>query len=537
MRVAAVGVPILFIAGVVVLIIWGARRAGGRTDTPSSGGDLVAYLVLAIAVTAGGFGLAQLFATAFPGDSLVFDPTSDLATSLSAIVVSAPFIIYFWRRQAQRRQIYPESVGWTIYLSYVELVFGIAGVVTAVLVIDGLFTDRSASGWTRMVVFVGVWLLHELAGRQAPPRSDGAELQVVVGSAIGLVTLSSGLGGLLGLGLLADAYNAVGGDVESGYEPWVAMTIVGAAYWVYRWWRPRLTDNGLPLQIYLVLTVYSAAISALAGAGAIVSLSLGYMLTDTPAAGDHFSTVPVWLAVTLVGLAVWVLHRRIFDERSHSLRAYEYLMAATGLSFAVGLAVGLTVLAFADDTIVGGGASDVVVVAALLAVAAGVWLWFRGRHLHGQKEEEVEAWPRRVYLLGMTVILGLTAAGALISALFMLIRRVLDGNPVDDLVVPVAITVYAGAATWYLLAQYLSERVSRESDETISPFTVTLVTSHPGALPTILPKQATLRVIHRGDGEGVVTEELAAQILEAVGVTSSIVWVDDQGFQVVPARI
>jgi hypothetical protein len=68
----------------------------------------------------------------------------------------------------------------------------------------------------------------------------------------------------------------------------------------------------------------------------------------------------------------------------------------------------------------------------------------------------------------------------------------------------------------------------------VTPFEVTIICSHPGMLASLFPKEARTRVIYRGDEAGIVGEEMAAQIVEAVGHKSSIIWVDEDGFRVAP---
>jgi hypothetical protein len=528
--------PLVIVIGIIIVIVGAVRRGAQRSGDTGEGADLVAYLVMAIAVGGGSFALAELFATAFPGDQLVFDPTSNLATSLSALLVSTPFAIYFWRRQASRRASYPRSVGWTLYLTLIELVFGVAVMVTGVLVLTGLFTDSSAASWTRLVVYLAVLIVHELAARNSPPQSDGAELPTVVGSGIGLVTLSIGLAGLLGDGVLSWAFEALGGATDPGYSPWAAMSVLGGLYWGYRWWTPWHTESGLPRRIYVVLTTSFALLTAFTGMAAILALSITYVLGDTSPAGEHFRSVPVWLGSAIVGLFVWLIHRKDLDTRDDTLRAYEYFVASIASFSTVGWAVALIVLALQERQIVGGDADDVLTAAAVLVISASVWLWFATRHNLGDPDEERAAWPRRVHLLGMGVILGLVGAGSLITTLFILISRLLGERGSTDLVTPIALTVVAGTAAWYMLSNYLKERASMASPEVISPFEVTIVSSHPGGISAKFPKQATVRVLHRGDGAGVITDDLADQIVAAVGHQSSFVWVDDDGFRIAPAQ-
>ena len=56
-------------------------------------------------------------------------------------------------------------------------------------------------------------------------------------------------------------------------------------------------------------------------------------------------------------------------------------------------------------------------------------------------------------------------------------------------------------------------------------------------IATKFPEQARLRVLHRGDDLGNVGEEMADEIVAAVGNRPSFVWVDEAGFRVAPMRV
>jgi hypothetical protein len=52
----------------------------------------------------------------------------------------------------------------------------------------------------------------------------------------------------------------------------------------------------------------------------------------------------------------------------------------------------------------------------------------------------------------------------------------------------------------------------------------------------LFPEQARTRVLYREDDAGIVDDEMAAAIVAAVANRSSLVWVDEAGFRVAPAR-
>ena len=92
---------LLLLAIVLVVVVIIQRTMSDQDEEGASGADIVAYLVMALSMGVAGFALTELASTAFPGDTFVFDPADQVATSLSALVVSTPFLFYFWRRQAR----------------------------------------------------------------------------------------------------------------------------------------------------------------------------------------------------------------------------------------------------------------------------------------------------------------------------------------------------------------------------------------------------------------------------------------------------
>jgi hypothetical protein len=185
---------------------------------------------------------------------------------------------------------------------------------------------------------------------------------------------------------------------------------------------------------------------------------------------------------------------------------------------------------------VGGGIDDVLGFAVATLVGIAMWQIFTRRAIVTGVEDEADSWPRRIYHLGLGVVFGLTAAGALIATLFTLLRRVLDGDSSGGILEPAAIFGYTALVAWYLLSIYSRERVVTGPEAHVEPFDVTIITSHPGLIADRFPRQARLQVIHRGDEAGPIDDETADAIVAAVGHQPSIVWVDADGFRVAPKR-
>jgi hypothetical protein len=529
----------LLLVAIGVVIVIAVQRSVSKREDPSgaTGADIIAYLVLALSMGVAGFSLANLAATAFPGETFVFDPAEEVATSLSALVVSTPFLIYFWRRQARRRATYPASAGWTLYLAIVEVVFMTAFVISTVLFLDRVFQGDVTSAWTGMIVFGAIVAFHEHAARVTPPHSDAAELHRVIGSAIGLITATIGLIGVLA-GVIGLGVEGLGGSPrDTGFQPWLAMLIVGAPIWWYRWLRPWDAKPSLPRVTWTAITTTAALSVWLGAAAGILVMVVEALFAETTPSGRHFEMVHLALALVLTGLGVWVVHRRALGAQPRNAYLfYVYFVAALGLTVAVSMAIALTISTFNETLIVGRSATDVITFAVVLAVGSGTWLVLERRGVRAEDRPGTMSWPRRLYTLGVGALFGLVAAGALIIAIFVLLRRVLADSESGSLLEPVTVLVYTGLAAFYLLRLYAAERGETQPGDVVAPFQVTIICAHPGMIAAKFPAEARLRVLHHDNPAGVITEEMADEIVQAVSNHPSFVWVDGDGFRIAPMR-
>jgi hypothetical protein len=223
--------------------------------------------------------------------------------------------------------------------------------------------------------------------------------------------------------------------------------------------------------------------------------------------------------------------------RTDPLRAYEYLNSATALAALVAAATALVTAVFGEETFVGSSGATAIASGVVLLAALIVWYRFWGRAQRAPRPEEAVGAPRRFYLLGTGVVMSLVGAGALIATMVFVFQAVLGVEPLSRAVIPMlGLFVSAGAVAWHLLRTYSQDRALTESEEVVTPFEVTVICSHPGMLAARFPKEARMRVLYRSDDVGQVDDEMADRIVEAVANTASIVWVDQTGFRVAPAR-
>jgi hypothetical protein len=535
---AVVVAGLVFLLVVGGLIVLGMRLWRGREHEADQGGlDLIPYLLMALAVGVAGFSLARLARASLTPDRLVGRPTGEIAGALAGLVVAAPITYFLWRRQAKRRTANPRGPGWPIYLAAIELVFLTAFFVAVAQLADAVTTSAATAQWPDLVVYGGIIAFHWWAERRQPLYDDAGEVPRLVGSSVALIAMVTGMVGTA-TWLLSEAYEAIGGSIAIP-EPAVplALLVTALPVWAWRWLPDWSEDAGIFRRFYLAVVTAVALTMSVGAAVALVSVLVTYLVGEAGRPATHFDIYPTALALAIVGLAVWLHHRpRIGEIRSGALRGYEYGMAATGLSSLVATSVAFVNAIF--EPFFAGNSSEVLIVLACSVIASGwVWMWFWRKVQAAPRDTETRALQRRFYLIGMTIVTGLTAAGALIALLVVVFQAVLgEGGGISDSIrLPLTITIVPGLAAWHLFTHLRTDSTVLKRVET-RPFTVTIVCSHPGDLAGRFPKEATTRVLYRADDAGTIDGAMADAIVAAVGTSSSLVWVDGDGFRVGPAR-
>ncbi len=539
MTVAVVLAAVIVIGVVAGLVVLAVRLWRGRVaEDDDHGLDLIPYILLALAVGIAGFSLAELANASLAPDRLSGRPTSEIAFALAGLVGAAPIAYFLWRRQATRRAGRPSGPGWPVYLALVELVFLVAFFTAVAQIADSLTSTALTARWPNLIVYGGIVAFHWWAERREPPMDDAGDLPRLVGSGVALVALAGGAIATLGW-LLSEAYESLIGAITFAdpAEP-LALMVIAAPVWAFRWLPAWRAEPNAFRNLYLaVVTVFSLTL-AIGAAATLVAVFLSFMVRRSGTAAAHFDVYPVGLAVGVVGWATWAHHRRRLGQpRNGAIRGYEYSMAAIGLGTLVGASVGLIDAAF-EPRFADTGTGVLLITLGCTVIASGaVWLWFWRKVQAAPRATEVPSLQRRVYLIGMAFVTGLTAAGALIGSLVVVFRAVLGegGDVTESLRFPLTLTVVSGLAAWHLFTHIRRDSAGRRQVE-VKPFTVTVVCSHPGDLTKRFPVGATTRILYRADDTGIIDEETADAIVAAVGTSSALVWVDGDGFRVAAAR-
>jgi hypothetical protein len=460
----------------------------------------------------------------------------DLAAALAGLIVSAPVVYILWRRQAEERQANPQSVAWPIYLAVTDLIYLSWLMVFAVMILNTLIGDGEMPRITDVLVVGSVFVFHEIVSRTDRPDGPTAELHRLVGSGLGLTAGAIGLGWVLWwlMQSVYDTFAPVAGDIEA--ELGVSILIVGALVWWARWLaKPWDSKPDFTRWIYLVLVLLISLTTFIGVATAIGIIILLFFFEQPTSPAEHFEPLQGLVATAITAGLIWYHHRpRLGQARNEAVRFYEYVMAALGLATGIGAVVGLVTIVFEDDPLIDTNGTLAVSVIIVAAVGWLVWWFFWSNARSAPRAEEAASLARKLYVIGMAVVLGLVAAGAIGGVLLFVFQTVLGLDPEPRVLgTELSLALLAGGATYHLFQENKADSALRKGVES-RPYLITVIASHPGALASALPKEATLRVVHRGDQVGTIDDEMAAAIAEETRGSNSIVWVDESGYRVVP---
>ena len=555
----------LLILGAIIYVIVRAVRGRSRDPLRPADGDiarrLFLYGMVFAALIVASIGLTGLLERALTAA----DARSDdgLAATIALSVVGLPVYValarYTWRRlSASVRE--REAVGWTLYLSGALVTSlavtagGLIGLISRAL--DG--TGYDGALLAMVIVWGSVWVAHWYVWLTMRPV-NGADVQLIIGSGIGLTLLASGLGFALAeagqLAFDAAADTAVGrGNGDELITAGVAAA-VGAAVWVWHWvvHSVRLERTVLWLAYVLLYGVLGGLIATLVGAGRSLFLVLEWLYGDPSATSaiDHYRGVSPALAASIAGVLVWRYHTALVGPRrarprTNVDRTYDAIVSGTALATVAAALVILVVALFrlASPAAAASGESggDVLLAAITLLVIGGpVWAatWLRmQRHAH-DGADEVNSVPRRSYLFSVLGVTGAVAFGSLIAVLVVVFESWLGertGGLNEPLQWPVALLLTAGAIALYHFVVFRAEKPLHEERPHRDVLLVWGADGHAGEIAAAT--HADIRVLHRTDyPDAEVDPTAVSHAIDAAAGDHLIVVAGPEGILVVPYEL
>ncbi len=561
-------IQLLILAAVVVAVGRVVRRGRpGRSDATATLRRFFTYGLLASSVGIAAAGVWGLIVRAIEPPLVADDGTTALARSLAFTIVGLPAAFGLLRYTLVRLETDPDesaSLAWRFYVSAATAVSLLTTMIAGYLVVGSLFglEDGGAGAIATLIVGGGVWVMHWLTPlrRHHPPSG----IHLMLGSLFGLTALVGGAGVIVERSLDRLYANWFGVELAAS-DPGdmlarsLIVIVIGATVWAWHWLRPsalewsQLMWHGWVLiggVLPGVLVVIGAAASVLFG---ILVWVLGDRGGETAAA--FFDFLPGAVAASLVGATVaWYHHRAhavAVTARTEAARAYDYLLAAVGLSAVL---TGVTTLLVAFFTSIsspaaaGGDSSVNILLAAVVGIAIGAPLWVRywgrcERHAATDPGAELASTSRRAFVLA---VLGISAVVGLISVIVVLflfledaLAATLGSSTLYDLRFAVPLVVTAGAGAWYHFSVFRRDQPLRPETAVVALKHVVVVTSNRGALVERLRSVEGFTVdrweiIGRGSTPAGDPEAVVAAIGDAAG-SDVLVMEDPDGAPIVLA--
>ncbi|MGI8515871.1 MAG: DUF5671 domain-containing protein [Acidimicrobiia bacterium] len=523
------------------------RRTEPGTNSPAL---VVTYLILVVASIVATSAFSSIVESILPrGGTAIFDDVNEIALTLSTLIVSGLVWGAVWIALEKRRT--GSSTGRNLYIALTGAVAMSVVAYGAVRLIASLLgVDQYEPSWLAdLICFAALWLLM-VRWRGADLELD--EIRQFWGSVIGLGLAASGVGILLTISF----QTAIGqqpiligeSDFSEGLRWGFSVLLVGAVYFTHFWIRGFAGSRTSFRNGYAAVVAVVAWFTTLHAFGVVVYRVLEWVVgIGARETASQFRSLPAATSTAIVGAIVYWHHRAVLGtERTETVRAVEYVFGTYSLAILAGSFSFLLTLLLQRTFETGQVLSDYsnallgTLVALGISGATTVRYWGRALRLG-----EPQSPSRRAALLVLFFSSAFTGAIALIFVLFTLLRSVLAGGG-EELAEPlsgaVPITVVAGAVCWHIVN--LRRQLPKTPDVVASVAAprsgdpsnrvVTVAASDPGPLPSMIEG---MRFLRRADGVGIVSPEVAPEIVAAINATDGravLVTVNADGFTVIP---
>ena len=477
------------------------------------------------------------------------------------MVVAGPglLLVVRWVRRALHRSAGIDAA-WEIYLVVAELV-SLATAATGAYIWGESLTEgrfRVTPGAV-MVVWGFIWFLHHtLAGRR--DRAGRLRFGVLLGAAAGLVA-----GSAFGIQFVEDVlgrlYDVVAGpaviaDSAERLPSSLVGLVIWGAVWLRYWWSIGIGEKRDVLwrAYVLILGVVGGLLAALTGVWLLAYRILDWIVGDsTEPATVHFEEVPLAIALTAVGGAVWRYHLVVLrsgaqDGRSEVDRVHRYTVAGVGLIAAVGglgavIAACIQVLLPAD-LLYRSDRSGLVAAVTVLLVGAPLWWRYWSAVQDWRRTDadaELRSPTRRIYLICVFGLGGVLALGSLFLLAYRVLEAFLAGEAGTGTVFairwPLALAVTVGVAASYHRAVRRADLVDTpEEVPRVTVRSVVLVASGGRDVAEAVEMRTGVKVQvwDRKDIEAGLCADEVVEAIEAAGDECLLIVACRDGLEVIP---
>lgn len=456
------------LVGFIGLTVTASRRLAGQSVTGAMVRRVFHYAVLYALMLLVVNGAIDLL-TRLLGERSPSADALQFAQALTAVGIGLPIVaaLLWWTYRVQRgAPAELTSLAFRAYLTAGSLTgaamtAGALGDVLATAIGTAGFNETAFSG---VLLWGLVWIGHWWTMRRSLSDTNGVHL--LLGSAIGLVLSAAGLATLLAssLELLFGTPAIVGPWVGLGSA--VGLLTGGSLLWVVYWLFTAVRSRrGTAWYAHvLLLGVAGGLFFGLIGAHALLWRGLVYLLGD-PARFTPWMQWETEIAALVVGATVWWYHRDLLraDQHGPVYRIYRYLVCGIG-AIALAAAFGVTVVAVLEAIIpavqVGYTSINTLFGALSLLVLAGPLWWLHWSAVQQAVDRdpagELDALPRRIFLVTLLGSSGVVAIIALISSVSDIMRDLVEAQLSWATVAEVRIELGYLAAALVVIAYHLA---------------------------------------------------------------------------------
>ena len=555
--------PTLIGLGVIAAIWYTARHRSPAAEGGTVVRRLFQYGLLLSLLIIVGSGVSGLLALVIPGDPVIARAGhSVVARWLAFIIVGGPalFAVARWVRRTLDAPGERTSPAWTFYLNTATLVglfLGAVGAGDLALGILGVedFDPRSPA---RLVVWGAVWFIHyRIAERYG--HAGRLRLGVLVGALTGLLVLTGGIGWGLAR-LLERIYEAASRPTlvsDLGDELLRALVgmVIGGAIWTRYWLSVglRLGRDVLWNGYVVLVGVLVGLVTALTAVGLLVASVLDWFMGDGSApAAVHFAEAPDSLALLIVSGAVWAYHRDLVRSgppapRTEVDRVHDYAAAGAGLLATVSGVVAViaaVIQAFVPAGITSPGDRSTLV-NALTLLLVGVPVWWRywsvvQCHRSAEPEPELRSPTRRIYLLTLFGLGGISVLASLLNLTFVVLTRLLDSDlgasTLYAVRIQLGLILAVGAVAGYHWAIRRHDRAESPAESGLVVRSVLLLGSGGREVAKVVKEQTgvKVRVWDRPDAGAALSTEAVMEAIESAEHPHLLILARPDGPEVIP---
>ena len=406
-----------------------------------------------------------------------------LESAFTLVGVPILFAVVMWlRNSVEKDKDELLTFGWNLYLTAISIVSLILVIDAQFNLYQGTFTDEVLRGKdiSQLLVWAAIWIFHFRFHNQVG-RGENSLGEHLIGSLFGLgftfVGLINAIGGVLNQ-LIGLTEKEILVSAPSPIINGLIQMAIGIPIWYLYW--VRTAQNGVKEALWyayvLLIGVGGGLIATLVSATLLLNTILVWFFGEsTSTAQLHFQASPQLIAAASSALIVLWYHRQVLKDeqtvaRNDIHRIYEYVISGIALIAASGgvtmILVSIIESLFDTSQLTGPSSVNSLIAAiTLIAVGGPVW-WLRWsstqKKVVADPKQEQGSIVRRVYLLLLFGVVGVTAVIVLISTAYLLFYDLFQGgintNTVNKIRFPLAIFLTAAVISQYHWSIYRLEK-------------------------------------------------------------------------------